>query len=181
MNNENMENKEKKRRLLIILLGIGIAVCIAVTVWALFFRKTDSTPLIPDFAPEQTEPNAQPVTDDGSKMDVPQGGGGISIEYVSSVTVSLSENKAHFQYTHPAKSTQNIILCIMVQDTVIAKSGLISPGNQLQELTLLDGMADKLSPGTYTDAQFKILSYDPDSGEKAMVNTAAQITLTVEP
>ena len=177
----NNENKEKKRRWLIILLCVGIVVCIAVTVWALFFRKTDSPPPIPDFAPEQTEPNAQPVTDDGSKMDVPQGGGGISIEYVSSVTVSLSENKAHFQYTHPAKSTQNIILCIMVQDTVIAKSGLISPGNQLQELTLLNGMADKLSPGTYTDAQFKILSYDPDSGEKAMVDTAAQITLTVEP
>ena len=177
----NNENKEKKRRLLIILLCIGIAVCIAVTIWALFFRKTDSKPLIPDFAPEQTEPNVQPVPDDGSKMDVPQGGGGISIEYDSSVTVSLSENKAHFQYTHPTKSTQNIILCIAVQDTVIAQSGLITPGNQLQELTLLDGMADKLSPGTYSDAQFKILSYDPASGEKSMVDTAAQITLTVEP
>lgn len=174
------ENKEKKRRLLIILLCVGIVVCIAVTIWALFFRKTDSTPPVPDFVPEQIESNVESVTDDSSKMDVPQGGGGISIEYVSSVTVDLSENTAHFQYTHPAKSTQNIVLCIIVQDTVIARSGLITPGNRLQELTLLDGMADNLKPGTYTDAQFKILSYDPDSGEKAMVDTVAQITLTVE-
>lgn len=181
MSNETMENKEKKRRLLIILLCIGIAVCIAVTVWALFFRNTDNTPLIPDFAPEQTEPNAQPVDGDGNKMDVPQGGGGISLEYVSSVTVNLSENKAYFQYTHPAKSTQNIVLCIMVQDTMIARSGLITPGHKITELTLSDGIAKKLSAGTYKNAQFKILSYDPDSGEKAMVDTEAQITLTVEP
>lgn len=180
MKNENNEKKEKKRKLLMILLSIGIVICIAVTIWAVFFRKTDTTPITPDFAPEQIESNVERVTGDDSKLDVPQGGGGISIEYSNSVTVDLSENKAHFQYTHPAKSTHNIVLCIVVQDTVIAQSGLITPGNRMKELPLLEGIADKLSPGTYTDAQFKILSYDPDSGEKTMVDTAAQITLTVE-
>ena len=180
MSNESTEKKEKKHRVLIILLFIGIAVCIIVTVWALLFRTADGKPLIPDYAPAQTEPNAEPVSGDESKLDVPQGGGGISIEYANTVTVSLSENKAHFQYTHPAKSTQNIVLCIMVKDTMIARSGLVLPGNQLKELTLLDGAAKRLSEGTYTDAQFKILSYDPESGEKAMVDTVAEITLTVK-
>lgn len=180
MNKTTEENKEQKRKLLIIILIIGIVVCLAVTMWALFFRNTKDPGLAPDYAPGQTEPNATPVEDDGSKLDVPEGGGGISIEYVSSVDIDLSDNKATFQYTHPAKSTQNIVLQIVVKDTVIAQSGLITPGNRLTELTLLDGAAGKLSAGTYTDAQFKILSYDPQSGEKAMVDTVAQITVTVQ-
>lgn len=174
----NDEKKEKKRKLLIIFLFIGIVICIALTVWALFFREGEQ--LIPDYAPKETEANAVPVSGDDSTLDVPQGGGGISIEYTSSVTVSLSENKAYLQYTHPKKSTQNIVLCIMVKDTVIAKSGLIVPGNRVSELNLLDGAAKKLSAGTYTDAKFKILSYDPETGEKSMVDTEAKITVTVK-
>lgn len=174
------EKKEKRRKLLIILLCAGIVVCLAITVWALFFRSQNDPGLTPDYAPAQTEPNVTPVEGDGSRLDVPEGGGGISIEYVGSVNIDLSENKATFRYTHPAKSTQNIVLQIVVKDTVIAQSGLITPGNRLEELTLLDGAAKKLSAGTYTDAQFKILSYDPDSGEKAMVDTKAEITVTVQ-
>lgn len=178
---ENKENnKEKKQRVLIIVLIICIAVCLAVTVWALFFRNRGDEGLAPDYAPEQTELNAIPVESDDGKLDVPEGGGGLSIEYVSSVNIDLSDNKATFQYTHPSKSTQNIVLQLVIKDTVIAQSGLIAPGNRLEELTLSDGAADKLSAGTYTDAQFKILSYDPESGEKAMVDTVAQITVTVQ-
>lgn len=175
------ENKNgKKWLILIVLLSVGIVVCIAVTVWAVFFRPSEGPVLTPDYAPEETEPNAEPVTGDGSKLDVPSGGGGISIEYASVVNIDLSENKATFRYTHPEKSTQNIVLQIVVKDTVIAQSGLIVPGNQLRELSLLNGMAGKLSPGTYTDAKFKILSYSPESGEKAMVDTVAEITVVVK-
>ena len=38
-----------------------------------------------------------------------------------------------------------------------------------------------LKEGVYTDAVFRILSYDPDTGEKAMVDTLAEITVTVNP
>ena len=175
------EIKEKKRKtLIIIILIIGIVVCLAVTIWALFFRDAKNPGLTPDYAPGQLEPNATPVEGDGSELSVPEGGGGISIEYVSTVDIDLSDNKASFRYTHPAKSTQNIVLQIVVKGTVIAQSGLITPGNQLTEMTLLDGAAQKLTAGTYTDAQFKILSYDPASGEKAMVDTVAQITVNVQ-
>lgn len=170
----------KKGLILIVLLSVGIVVCIAVTVWAVFFRSAGGPELTPDYAPEETEPNVTPVTGDGSKLDVPSGGGGISLEYVSRVNVDLSDNTATFKYTHPAKSTQNIVLQIVVKDTVIAQSGLILPGNQLCELSLIKGMAEKLSPGTYTDAKFRILSYDPKSGEKAMVDTVAEITVVVQ-
>lgn len=172
--------KQKKQKIIIILLSVGIAVCIAVTVWTVFFRDGGEPPQTSDYASQKLEPNAEPVTGDESKLNVPKGGGGISVEYNGSVTVDLSDNKATFQYIHPKRSTQNIILQIMIKDTVIAQSGLITPGNQLKKLTLFDGAAKKLSAGTYTDAKFNIMSYDPESGEKAMVDTVAQITINVK-
>ena len=72
------------------------------------------------------------------------------------------------------------MLCIEVNGEIIARSGTIKPGNQLKTLPLLEGEADKLSEGTYTDANFRVLSYDPQSGEKAMVDMVAKITVTVE-
>lgn len=175
----NGEEKEKKRRILIIILIIGIVACICVTVWALFFRD-GGTPLVPDYAPKQTQDGLEKVTGDGSKLDVPSGGGGISIEYESNVTVSLSDGKAYFSYTHPEKSTQNIVLRIEVQGEVIAQSDLIEPGNKLTQLDLESSAAKILQPGTYENAKFRIFSYDPTTGEKAMVDTEAEITVTVK-
>lgn len=173
-------NKQNKKNILIIALIIGIVICIGVTVWALFFRQADD-PIIPDYAPEVLEPNATPIEgDDDTKLDAPEGGGAISIEYENQVTIDLSDGKAYLSYSNPGKSTQNIVLCVEIQDTVIVRSGTIQPGNQVSELELLDGAAERLQEGSY-DAVFRILSYDPVTGEKAMVDTLAEITVTVQP
>lgn len=111
---------------------------------------------------------------------MPEGGGGITLEYENTVNIKLSDKTAYFSYKHPSSSTQDIVLCIEVNGEIIARSGTIKPGNQLKTLPLLEGEADKLSEGTYTDANFRVLSYDPQSGEKAMVDTVAKITITVE-
>ena len=174
------ETQEKKKTWLIILLIIGIVICLGVTIWALFFRQSDEA-LIPDYALQETEANARPIEgDDGTKLDAPEGGGAISLEYDSQVTVDLSDGKAYLSYANPGKSTQNIVLRIEIQDTAVVQSGTIRPGNQVSELELLDGVAKKLQEGVY-DAVFRILSYDPVTGEKAMVDTLAEITVTVKP
>lgn len=176
----NYERKEKKKTWLIPMLIIGIVICIGVTIWALFFRQSDEA-LIPDYAPRETEQNARPIEgDDGAKLDAPEGGGAISLEYDSQVTVDLSEGKAYLSYSNPGKSTRDIVLRIEIQDTAVVQSGTIRPGNQVSELELLDGAAKKLQEGVY-DAVFRILSYDPVTGEKAMVDTLAEITVTVRP
>ena len=172
---EKSEKQEKQRRLIIIALIIGMAVCMGVTIWALFFRNTQEQVLIPDYAPQ-----AEPLSDNGEKLDVPSGGGGISLEYDSSVNISLADKTAYLNYTHPDRSTQDIVLCIEINGEIVAQSGTIEPGNRLKKLALLDGAEKKLSEGTYTDADFRVLSYDPESGEKAMVDTVAKITVTVE-
>ena len=174
------ETQEKKKTWLILLLIICIVICIGVTIWALFFRQSDEA-LIPDYAPQETEQNARPIEgDDDTKLDAPEGGGAIILEYDSQVTVDLSDGKAYLSYANPGKSTQDIVLRIEIQDTAVVQSGTIRPGNQVSELELLDGAAKKLQEGVY-DAVFRILSYDPVTGEKAMVDTLAEITVTVRP
>ena len=176
----NFERKEIKKNWLIPVLMAGIVICIGVTIWALFFRQSGEA-LVPDYAPQETEQNARPIEgDDGAKLDAPEGGCAISLEYDSHVTVDLSDGKAYLSYANPGKSTQDIVLRIEIQDTAVIQSGTIRPGNQVSELELLDGAADKLREGVY-DAVFRILSYDPVTGEKAMVDTLAEITVTVQP
>lgn len=170
---------EKQQTRLIVLLSIGIAVCLAVTIWALFFRQPRVV-LTPDYAPRETEQNAEPIPDDNSvRLDTPAGGGSITIEYDNHATIDLSDKKAYLSYANPGKSTQNIVLRIEIQDTVVAQSGTIQPGSQVRVLALLEGAEKQLQTGVYTDAAFKILSYDPETGEKAMIDTVAEITVTV--
>lgn len=179
MNDMNREKKDKKKKILIIILLIGIVACIAVTIWALFFRTPGGSS---DYAPDKLEPNAQVIeNDDSPKLEAPAGGGAISIQYEDRVTIDLSDKKAYFNYSNPSKSTQNIVLEIVIGDQTVAKSALIKPGYQITELPLADGAEKLLSEGVYNEnAVFKILSYDPDSGEKAMVDTKAEITVTVQ-
>lgn len=170
----------KKNGWLVPVLCIGIVICLAVTVWALFFRKP-AVVLTPDYAPVETEAYAEAIPDDNSeKAEAPQGGGSISIQYMDQVTIDLSDKKAALEYANPGSSTQDIVLQIVIQGEIVAQSGTINPGKQVKELELLSGTEKMLQPGTYTDAKYVILSYHPETGEKAMVNTEAAITVTVQ-
>lgn len=63
MNHQKPMDKEKKRKLLIILLCIGMAICIGITIWALFFRGGGD--ISPDYPPRglsQTKPRLTVTT-----------------------------------------------------------------------------------------------------------------------
>ena len=78
-----------KNKWLVPVLCIGIVLCMAVTIWALFFRKP-AVVLTPDYAPVETEAHAETIPNDVSeKAEAPQGGGSISIQY------SLSKALTH--------------------------------------------------------------------------------------
>lgn len=100
--------------------------CIGITIWAVFFRKPETKSLVPDYAPQQTEQNAEPLDDNSRSLDVPEGGGGISLEYENTVNIKLSDKTAYFSYKHPSSSTQDIVLCIEVNGEIIARSGTIN-------------------------------------------------------
>lgn len=168
------------RNIIIIALSVLIVICISVTIWALFFRdSTPSTPITPDYPLQGTEDNQKPIEgDDDTKIDSPEGGGAIRVTYSPNATVSLSEKKITFYYANPGASNQNVRLLIKIGEIYIARSELITPGNYIEELPLSDEAATLLQEGGY-NAELLIQSYDPETDEKAMVDTKGELTITV--
>lgn len=171
-------NADKRKKILIIALILLLLITIGITIWALFFRNT--TPVLaPDYAPQQTEENAEPIDDDsdGEKLQQQQGGGAVSLTYSKEVTIDLSDKTANLMFANPGKSNQDMMIQIVIQDTVIVQSGLLTPGYQVTKLELFDNA--KLSSGTY-EGKFVVLYYQKDTGEKAMLNTEIPLTITVK-
>ena len=172
------ENPKSKTNLLIPILLVITVIAICVTVWALFFRNSGPT-LAPDYAPQEEEQNAESIPGDpGEKLDNPEGGGSVNLTYSREVSIDLSDEAATLLFANPGKSNQDMVIQIVIRDTVIVQSGTLKPGNQVTSLALLDGAAKKLSAGTY-EGNFVVLYYHPESGEKAIVNTEIPITIMV--
>lgn len=177
MQSANRENGNRSRILILLLLLITV-IAVGVTIWALVFRDT-APALTPDYAPQQEETNAEPIGDEeDEKLEAEEGGGAVSLSYSNEADISLSAGTAELFFANPTKSTQDMVLQIVVQDEIIVQSGLLKPGNQVTTLELLDGAAEKLSAGGY-EGKFAVLYYDPDTGEKAVVNTEIPVTITV--
>ncbi len=171
---------EKKRNVLIVLLLLITLIAIGVTVWALFFREPTVT-LAPDYAPQEMEANAETIPgDSGEKLDQPEGGGSVSLTYSKELTIDLSDKKASLLFANPGKSNQDMVVQVVIQDTVIIQSGLLTPGNQVTALDLLEGAEKQLAEGGY-DGKFVVLYYNPDTGEKAILNTEIPLSITVVP
>ena len=65
---------------------------------------------------------------------------------------------------------------LIIDEKAIATSGRLPAGYKLDKLSNVD--TAKLSAGTY-EGKFRVLYYDTDTGEKAMINTEIPITITV--
>ncbi len=168
-----------KRNIPIIILCILILLCLLVAIWALLFRNQTVTPISPDYPPQGTDSHQQPIEgDSGEKIESPEGGGAINVTYGTAATASLSAKTVTFYYANPNASNQNVAIAITVDGVVVAKSDLIEPGNQVNELTLEDYALSVLQVGGY-NAELSVRAYDPASGEKAMVDTRGELTLTV--
>jgi hypothetical protein len=176
-----MADKEKQKISPItwVLLLITVA-ALCVTVWAVFFRDGGDTVLTPDYAPKQEEQNAKPIEgDSGEKLEKPEGGGSVSLTYAREVEIDLASKTASLIFANPGKSNQSLVVQIVIQDTVIVQSGTLKPGNQVETLDLIAGMEKKLAAGTY-EGSFRVLYYDLETGEKAIVDTQIPITVTVK-
>ena len=169
-----------KKHWLVILLCVLLMICMCVTVWAVWFRDADHTELTPDYALPEEDENATVIPDDSNeKFESEVGGGAIRLWYSQSVRINLSQKTAYLFYANPGISTQNVVLQIVIKDRVVAQSGLIKPGYQLAKMYLLDGSEKMLKEGIYAQAVLRLHCYDPITAEKAMVNTDANITVTV--
>ena len=180
----NQNKKLNKTTIIIAVLALITVAALSVTMWALFFREPsagDDNKVIlnPDYAPQKQEQNAETIPNDtGDKMAPPEGGGAVSLTYSNEVKIDISDKAAAVYFANPGKSNQDMVLQIVIQDTVILQSGTLKPGNQVKLLNLLEGAEKMLQPGGY-EGKFVVLYYDPISGEKSMVNTEIPITINV--
>lgn len=172
------QKAEKAKDALIALLAIGMGVCVALTVWAIFLRQPQAAALVPDRAPEQVEPNQTPMQ--GEETDLADGntGSGVHLKYSTEVSVSITGAKASLYFGNAGDSAVDIVLQLVVQDQVLAQSARLTPGNEVNTLDLVEGAAARLSKGGY-DGELWLFYYDQDNGERSILNTKIPVKVEV--
>ena len=171
---------QKNKVVITAVLSVVLTIAVGITVWSIFFRDNSGTAqLTPDYPPKSIDENQKPIDGDNSqKLPTTDGGGAINVTYAKESVVSLSQNSVSLYYANPNASNQNVAISIMIGDVTIAASGLITPGNMLTELRLETDVRDLLTIGGY-DATLVIKAYHPQTNEKAMVDTKAEILVNV--
>ena len=174
-------------KLLIVVLAVLIIVIILLllkTCSCIGDSGTDGpTVLEPDYPSISAEPSAEPIESDnsGEKPNVSQGGGSMMISFTDSVTYTLSTGKLSLFYQNPAASTHNVVVQVILtrgeDEYLLSQSGILEPGFQVTGLGAVDDVP-QLSPGGY-DGVLRLRFYDPETGERAIVDTDIPCTITV--
>ena len=107
------------------------------------------------------------------------GSGSSTISYTSNFVLDKTNRKISFVYKNPSTSNYNVVLVIKVGDVEIARSGIVPPGGELKSLNVTDEAIDSIIENGYK-VQLFIGYYDPETSEKAMVDTKANVTIVVK-
>lgn len=167
----------KKRNLLIVGLVVLIILLIVgiITVSVLLSRSSgtgETDKLVPDYPPQETEPNQTPMeSDPGGEIETGKGQEAINLTYKPSATANLSKGIVELHYANPSRSQKDVVISLVVDGTVICRSQRITPGHQVNQLTILDDAKKKLAeadPGDY-DAKFVVGCYDSKTNAKELV------------
>ena len=131
--------------------------------------------------------NAQAIGDNeegskGEKATSEAGGGSVSMIYTLSADMHLDSGEISMYFKNPIESNHDVMLelCVLSDEepVPIAQSGRIASGYGLYSMQF---SAEKvaLSAGTY-NAIYKVSYYDPDTGERALVESViSDLVLTV--
>ena len=185
---EKQEEKKKGKKkfiIILIILLLLLLLLIGIVVYLLFGRnEEDNTVLEPDYASIDVEENAEAIgDDDDEKLEASEGGGAVALVYSDEVTVDLSAGTLTLYYQNPTRSTQNIVVQVIVtgsddDEYLLAQSGILEPGYMVTTLDLEEELDVTLTSGVYSGI-FRLLFYDPDTGERAVVDTEIPIDITV--
>lgn len=168
---------------LIGLLAVLIIVIILLLLRSCGEEKGPPT-LDPDYPTISDDPNAQPIESEPetSAPDVSQGGGSVTISFKDQVTYSLSDGTISMFYQNPSVSTHNVVAQIILvqgeKEYLLSQSGILKPGYQVTSMTV-DENAPKLSEGGY-NGKLRLRFYNPETGERAIVDTDIPCTITVK-
>ena len=168
---------------------IGVLVVLVGIIILLLTRSCQKQPegpnkvLAPDYPSMDVDKNADKIPDDEStKADVSQGGGSVTISFTDNVKYSLASGEVSLYYQNPNASTHNVVVQVILtsgeDEYLLAQSGILEPGYQVTSLQAEKDLP-ALSEGGY-NGKLKLLFYDPETGERAIVDTDIPCTVTVE-
>lgn len=128
----------------------------------------------PNLVPDD-DPNGGGQTDDGAgeKTDIEEGGGSVSMIYTLEADLSLASSEIAMYFKNPSNSSHDVVLELYVMNgeepIYVSTSGRIPAGTGLFTMTF-DPSKASLAMGSY-EAQYRVLYYDPNSGERALVES----------
>lgn len=175
------DEKEDKQKWFVI--GSIVAAVIIMLLLLILLQQCYSEPnvLNPDYPPEADDPNAETMApSNDEKLEHEEGGGAVSIMLYDDVTIDISDRRAFLYFANPYRSTQDMMLQLVIQDEVIVQTGRLRPGYQLKQAELLKDTEKLLREGTY-EGKIVIYYYDVENNEKAVVNTEVDVKIKVEP
>ena len=186
--NATKSGEEKNNKNLVRILSAVLLVLLIVVILLLLRSCQGQSPagpskvLEPDYPQMTEDPNADTIPDDDSeKPVVSNGGGSVTISFMDNVTYSLSTGELSLYYQNPNASTHNVVVQVILEsgedEYLLAQSGILTPGHQVTTLQA-DAGAPQLSVGGY-NGKLKLLFYDPETGERAIVDTDIPCTVSV--
>lgn len=140
--------------------------------------------LEPDYASIEVEENAVPLApaEDDEKPEVVQGGGSVTISFRDGVTYDAATKEVALFYQNPGSSTHDVVVQVILtsgeNEYLLGQSGLLHAGYEVSKISGAE-LPVQLKPGGY-NGKLKLLFYDPETGERAIVDTDIPTTITVK-
>lgn len=123
------------------------------------------------------DPNAKRTDSYGEeKLESTIGGGAVELRYGKNATLDLTTKKISFFFENPGKSSHNMLIQFVINDTVIAQSGLIQPGFNIERLDFLNNI--NLSEGDYA-GKMVVRYYDMNTNQEAIMSSEIPSTIKV--
>jgi len=172
-----------KKRILLILLVSVMLLGLFATAFVSCGDDEETPPvtipgITPDYPAPPVDEGAEDVEDNEDKLDAPEGGGAVGMIYSNEVEIDLSDKKATLLFANPNRSTHNVSVQLVVQDVVLAESGLLTPAKRITSLDVKDGVT--IPEGVYAqNAKFVVRFYDPETNACSIVNSEIVVTVTV--
>ena len=112
----------------------------------------------------------------------------MTLNYSDKVSYSLSTGEIKLQFANPGSSNHALIIQLIVygdvdaqgkaQEYLLAESGILRPGYYVEQLTATPEEGVAMSTGVYSGVM-RVLFYNEDTGEKAIVNTDIPVNIAV--
>ena len=113
-----------------------------------------------------------------SSVSTSDGGGTVSLTYSDAAGIDLAAGQVTLLFANPEKSGWDASVRLVVGESEAARSDMLTPGQQVTQLPLLEGAKKDLTAGSCSGT-LKVSFYHPQTGAKAMLDAEIPVTVTV--